>query len=272
MLVTKETHAQHSRPAGSEGAKRVPAAATGNARDYRADFYGRYQSAFKRQQERAGDDAWRDGKLVPLIRDWCRPLRRDDPCIDLGCGDGRLLHALRTLGFTRLAGVDASSEQIALARRVAPEAAVGDLFEALADFPENHFGLVTLFDVIEHLRKDEILRCASLIHRKLKPGGVWLCHLPNGDSPLVGAVQAGDFTHETLLNPRSAQNLCAVAGFTGFEAREHLGASRSLAGTARAVAWRCVRLTIQGWNLIETGSPGSGIFTRCFAFKAGKAA
>lgn len=239
--------------------------------DYRLSFYERYVSAFKGRTTAEVPYEFTDSKLIPLIRDWLAELDREAPCIDLGCGGGSLLHALQGLGFTRLAGIDVSAEQVALAQRVTEHVAQGDLLAGLQRQPDAHFGAIFLFDVIEHLTKHEILALLEMVCRKLRPGGLFICHCPNGDSPFVGNILAGDYTHETLLNASSAGNLCALFGLRDFEARENLGASAGLKGWLRGGAWQGVRLGLKLVNLIETGAPGSNVFTRQFCFKARKA-
>ena len=243
-------------------------------KDYREIFFAKYTACSRLSLGDRGYDAagyeFADRRFIPLIQEWCRPLDRTQPCIDLGCGDGSLLHTLGTLGFRNLHGVDVSGEQVEIARKITPGVVVGDLCAYLNTFPDDHFCLITLFDVIEHFTKDEIVECVSLIHRKLKPGGVWICHLPNGDSPFVGSVQFGDFTHETILGPRSAENICILFGFAGFEASEHFGASEGLRGRLRTLAWQFLRAVLMLWNLVETGVVGSRVYTRNFAFKAVK--
>lgn len=238
--------------------------------DYRPSFYERYVSAFKGRSSSAVSYEFTDTKLIPLIRDWVADLDREAPCIDLGCGNGSLLHALGTLGFTRLSGIDVSPEQVVLARQVTESITQGDLLTGLQEQKDGNFGAIFLFDVIEHLTKREILALIDAVVRKLRPGGLFICHCPNGDSPFVGNILAGDYTHETLLNASSAENLCTLFGMEKFEAREHLGASAGVKGRLRGLAWHGVRFGLKLLNLIETGSTGSGVFTRQFCFKARK--
>ena len=238
---------------------------------YRDIFYAKYQSHFKQRSLAGTDYTFTDQKLIPLIKDWVHDADRARPCLDLGCGDGSLLHAFQSLGFKHLFGVDVSTEQVALAQQVTPEVVAGDLFAYLGGFEDGYFEVITLFDVIEHLTKEEIVTCVTLIHQKLTPRGLWICHLPNGDSPFVGSIQFGDFTHETMLNPLSAKNLCAIFGFDDFAAAEHLGSSAGLKGFVRTLAWQVIRLLPLAWNAVETGRTGVGILTRNFAFKARKA-
>jgi SAM-dependent methyltransferase len=236
--------------------------------DYRRRFYEKYVSAFKGDLSKKADYAFSDSKLLPILQPWLRSVDRSAPCVDLGCGHGNVLHALQTLGFTNLKGVDTSAEQVACARAVLPTVEVGDILPFLQHSPDAHYGVITLFDVIEHLTKDEILDVLGLVKMKLRRGGIFVAHCPNGDSPRAWGVFSSDFTHETVLSPTSAESICRLSGLVRFAAAEHLGASSGMAGKLRLVLWRLVRVWMLLVNIIETGSGGSRVLTRNFAFKA----
>lgn len=239
--------------------------------DFRQAVYQRYVSGFKSQQAGPPDYEFSNAKLLPILAPILTGTPRTGPVLDLGCGAGVVLHAMKTLGFQDLTGVDTSPEQIALARQAGYRVEQQDLFDFLRARPENYYSAILMFDVIEHLYRDEILELMDLIFARLRGGGVFVAHCPNGDSPLAGSIFAGDLTHVTLLNACSARCLCDLAGLTDFSAHEHLGASADLAGRARAAAWQLVRLGLRMANLAETGSGGSNILTRQFFFKARKA-
>jgi SAM-dependent methyltransferase len=238
--------------------------------DYRASIYSRYASAFKARGGGRPDYAFSDRKLVPILGAWVSCIPRDGVCLDLGCGSGNVLHALRTLGFQHLEGVDVSAEQVAIARAEFPGVEHKDITGKLRSAAPNAYNLITLFDVIEHQSKPEILEIFGLLGPCLARRGVLIVHCPNGESPFVGPVQHGDLTHETMLTPASAEHLCALFGFTGFEAKEPRNTSSSARGACRWLAWRGLRSVIRLCHLIETGNAGSGIVSRNFIFKAEK--
>jgi 2-polyprenyl-3-methyl-5-hydroxy-6-metoxy-1,4-benzoquinol methylase len=237
--------------------------------DYRNTFYEKYVSAFKTPAGGMSGYSFSDSKLIPVLNPWVSGLSRDSRVLDLGCGHGSILHALRTLGFHHLEGVDLSAEQVAIARKEFPQVEHMALAEKLQS-THHSYDLIILFDVIEHLTKQELLNLFHLIDLRLASGGVLIVHTPNGDSPFLGPVRYGDFTHETVLTPLSARNLCELFGFSGFEAREHLGASASAFGLIRRLAWQGLRALIRACHLIETGTPEPRILTRNFSFKASK--
>jgi 2-polyprenyl-3-methyl-5-hydroxy-6-metoxy-1,4-benzoquinol methylase len=241
---------------------------TPDSSDYRVKFYARYVSAFKGETGQIRDFAFSDSKLIPMLKPWTANLPRESRCLDLGCGHGNILHALRTLGFQRLEGVDLSAEQVEIARKEFPQVEQMSLTEKLQSAPLAAYDLIILFDVIEHLTKSEILDLFEMLVSHLAPNGIVIVHCPNGDSPFVGPVRYGDFTHETVLTSSSARNLCALFKLVNFEAKESYNTSNSIRGIVRQWGWVALRTAIRLCHLIETGSAGSGIVSRNFAFKA----
>jgi len=95
---------------------------------------------------------------------------------------------------------------------------------------------------------------------------------PNADSPVVNAIRYGDFTHEVCFNPKALSRLLNLVGFKDIEAREAgpVPWGYSVASTLRAGVWKMVRVVVKVWNLAESGSAGSGVFTRVFLISVAK--
>jgi ubiquinone/menaquinone biosynthesis C-methylase UbiE len=100
------------------------------------------------------------------------PARGDGACLlDLGCGTGHQMAALRSRGF-EVTGVDGSAEMLAHARANNPEA---ELHQADVDrlpLPDASFDYVLCIEVLRYLETPE--RCIVEMARVLKPGGVAL--------------------------------------------------------------------------------------------------
>jgi SAM-dependent methyltransferase len=107
--------------------------------------------------------AWKFNSLRPLVRPGERML-------DVGCGRGTLL------ALARHAGVEATGIE-----RQAPvgHSVPGVVYKNLpdCDFPDNHFQLVVLWHVLEHLTHP--MEWLKEIHRILKPGGWFSVAVPN---------------------------------------------------------------------------------------------
>lgn len=90
--------------------------------------------------------------------------------LDLGCGDGEFTLAMaRTIGTTRISGIDIIDSEIVKAKKNGIAVKKADL-DGEFPFPSNTFDVVTGAQVIEHLF--EVDSFVSEIHRVLKPGGI----------------------------------------------------------------------------------------------------
>jgi len=80
-------------------------------------------------------------------------------CLDVGCGKGMLVHYLRILGIDAQ-GLELSPSAIDLAhKRVRNHITVGNMLEI--PFPDNHFDLVTSYDVLEHVERAKIKKAVE---------------------------------------------------------------------------------------------------------------
>jgi SAM-dependent methyltransferase len=134
--------------------------------------------------------------------------------LDVGCGTGELLAALRQDGWT-VQGVEPDAT---LARQACERHGlgvfVGDL--AAASLPSERFDLVVLWHVLEHL--PEPLATLAGVRRVLRPGGVAVIGVPNAASlqaRLFGRYWAGYDVPWHLMHfaPGTLGKLMGQAGF-----------------------------------------------------------
>lgn len=247
--------------------KRLPSGnGESNSAAYRARIYERYASDWQdaaTEFDESGSRRW--GKAYQYyLRGWL-PESKDANIIDVACGGGRLLHFFKAQGYNRLSGVDVSPSQVRLARQVIPEVREGDVIEFLEAHP-GEYDLIAGLDIVEHFHKPEVLRYLDACRDALKPGGRLILQTPNADSPWSTGIRYGDFTHEVGFSPSAISRLLHMTGFTDTEAREMgpIPFGYSMASTLRYLVWRTIRVALKVWNIAETGSAGSGVFTRVF--------
>ena len=96
--------------------------------------------------------------------------------LDVGCGSGYMLDALRRPGV-RLCGVEMAEGAIAHVRKRGFEGAVVDLETESLPFEAEEFDVVLCYDVLEHLFAPGVL--LRQLRRVLKPGGVAMLCVPN---------------------------------------------------------------------------------------------
>ena len=232
--------------------------------DYRTRIYATYASQFQRSNLRfdaAAAARW--GRTFKKYSEGWLPQRKDAAILDLACGNGYLLYFFKQEGYTKITGVDISPEQVALSRQVVPDVIEGSILDVLENHHER-FDLITGIDIIEHLKKDEVLRFLDAAVGALRPGGRLVLQTPNADSPMIGTLRYGDFTHEVIFNQNSLGSLLTLAGLRRIEAREQGPVPHGIVSFSRYCLWALLRRCLWFWNLVETGAPGSGIFTRVF--------
>ena len=96
--------------------------------------------------------------------------------LEIGCGEGRGVELLAPLvsNYTAIDKIDQVIEQL---QSLHPEQTfqVGNI--PPLPYPDNHFDSIVSFQVIEHIKNDELF--LSEIYRVLKPGGTALLTTPN---------------------------------------------------------------------------------------------
>ncbi len=198
------------------------------------------------------------------LRGWL-PQDKDAQIADLACGGGKLLFFFDSKGYKNIRGVDISPYQIDLSLQVTPHVVQAEATAFLEENP-GEFDLITGFDIIEHLYKDEALRFLDAAYRALRIGGRLILQTPNADSPWAAQLRYGDFTHEVAFSPNALERLLRLVGLTDIERREcdPPPFGYSIASTLRSALWQVIRLGLSACTLIETGATGDGVWTRVF--------
>lgn len=240
--------------------------------DYRAKIYAHYSvhtSISGQTPDKYSYEHWAAAARW-YIRGWL-PEDKSTPILDLGCSAGYFLWMAGKCGFADLTGVDISPDQVTLAKQACPKAQIimADVQEVLAQSP-SHYGLITGFDFIEHLRKDELFPVLDIVYTALCPGGRVIFQTPNAESPWGMKIRYGDFTHELAVSPQGLQSLLAVVGLGDYQARECGPYPHGFVSAVRYLLWNVLHAGLGFWNLVETGDKGSGVYTRVFIATARK--
>lgn len=217
---------------------------------YRQRIYQSYVSA--RDQSLAPDSLDGLRPRLPYLRRLVRlhlPPDRQCSILELGCGYGALLYALREAGYENARGVDGSPEQVAAAQRLGiPGVESGDLMEWLAATDAASLDVVIAFDVIEHFCKSELIPLVDEVHRVLK-----IIHAPNAEGPFAGRMRYWDFTHELAFSRASLDQLLRASGFASVEVHEDRPVPHGPISIIRAALWRCIRVGLLAYIAVETG-------------------
>jgi 2-polyprenyl-3-methyl-5-hydroxy-6-metoxy-1,4-benzoquinol methylase len=241
-----------------------------SASDYRKMVFDNY-STFRAKDLATPEQQRRYRKACSYyLRGWL-PDNRRARVVDVACGEGSLLAALRDFGYQDVSGIDISAEQVALARQVCPDVQMGDVLEFLAAHA-GCFDFIAAMDIMEHLPKSMVMPFMARCFTALRPGGRLVVQVPNGDSPWAGALRYADLTHELSYSPALMEKLLKRQGFVDIELRPAgpVPWGYSWASALRAGLWQVFRGLCWFWTLVETGSGGPGVFTRVFLASARK--
>jgi O-antigen chain-terminating methyltransferase len=139
--------------------------------------------------------------------------------VDLGCGRGELLAALREAGVAAR-GVDASAEMAATARERGLDAIQGDAIAFLSAQPDESLGGIVATQVIEHLEPAYLIRLVDTASHKLRRGAPIVLETINVASWLAFfSSYLRDFTHVRPVHPETLQYLLRASGFERVEIR-----------------------------------------------------
>ncbi len=237
-----------------------------NYSDYRTRIYKQYASNFQDAPKIFNIEAamrWGQGYSF-YLRDWL-PIDKNADIVDVACGGGKLLLFFINRKYQNIVGVDISPEQVNLAKQITPNVEEGNILDWLEEHP-NKFDLITGLDIVEHFEKPEVLRFLDACFYALKPYGRLILQTPNAESPWGSMHRYSDFTHEVGFNYNVLSRLFNLAGFKDIEARETgpVPWGYSAISSLRYLIWQSIRMGLKIWNLAETGSSGSGVFTRVF--------
>lgn len=222
----------------------------------------------------ADDDAefTRGGRLAVQRYRPFLPADRKAAILDIGCGSGNFLEALRSLGYSTLEGVDLSPAQIDAGRA---RGLSGITLAPAADYLRGgtaRYELITAFNVLEHQTRSELFELLDAIHAALAPGGRLIALVPNAKGLFGAHVRFNDITHELSFTPQSVAQICAVTGFECEAVLEHGPLVHGVVSAVRWSMWQAIRGLLLLARLAEGGDWRRPIFTQDLVFVARKPA
>jgi O-antigen chain-terminating methyltransferase len=159
------------------------------------------------------------GRLSVYL-DYLWPLESSGaPVLDLGCGRGEWLDLLGSHGI-EASGIDLSSEFVESCLDRGLNARVADLFTYLPTVAADSVGVVTAFQLVEHVNVSRLVELIDEAARILRPGGRMILETPNPTNLSVGAASFfRDPTHLRVVHPEFLDFLARHCGFESTEIR-----------------------------------------------------
>lgn len=153
---------------------------------------------------------------IPPYMKGLLPAEKDARILDIGCGLGDMLAALRKEGYTDVSGVDISGEAVAHCKSMGLDVAkVREVADISVGEGVRRFDMIIMSHVLEHIRKDSIIDTLRYVKDGLlAPGGGIFIRVPNAQSNTGCYWAYEDFTHHTLFTAGSLEFVLKTAGFT----------------------------------------------------------
>jgi 2-polyprenyl-3-methyl-5-hydroxy-6-metoxy-1,4-benzoquinol methylase len=182
------------------------------------------------------------------------PEDRSAKLLDVGCGYGGILYFLRKAGYTSIAGVDVSPEQVELAHHLGfADVRCQDIYDFLQQTPEHTYKAIIAFDILEHFTRSELLDLMDELQRVMLPGGRLIVHAPNGEALFSGTVRYGDLTHEWAFTRSSLHQLAGASGFRVVAVDEDAPIVHGLRSLVRYFIWRIGTFFVRLLAVADTG-------------------
>lgn len=104
--------------------------------------------------------------------------RRDLAILDVGCGTGGTMQALRQAGYTKVRGIDLSEHAVRTCQERQLDAQLGDARHACSGISPHTLDAIVLNDIIYFLPLDAWPDIFSTYHQALRPGGIIIINAP----------------------------------------------------------------------------------------------
>lgn len=180
-------------------------------RDYKRELFESYHSTHLAYLD--GDDQSKLNWFLKYVKKNYFPYingynKDSSKILEIGCNKGYMLAALSSFGFRNLYGVDLSPDDVKIAKAIVSNADIrcSHAVEYLKDTIE-HFDIIILKAVLEHVQKDEIIPFLEAIKNGLNSGGTVIIDVPNMDWLFASHERYMDFTHEVGFTRESLRQI-----------------------------------------------------------------
>lgn len=142
-------------------------------------------------------------------------VKKDAEILEIGCGWGPFIYALKKLGYSNIEAIDVIPECCEFVNReFGINIVCSDAINYFASKINKKFDVIVAFDVVEHLNKMEIIFLMQKIYESLKDNGVFIMRVPNGGSLNGLYIRYSGFTHELAFTCLSINEIFKVASFS----------------------------------------------------------
>ncbi|MFN7917008.1 MAG: methyltransferase domain-containing protein [Vicinamibacterales bacterium] len=137
--------------------------------------------------------------------------------LDVGCGRGELLDALRERGVS-VRGVDVSPAMVELCRGRGFDVALGDALAYVSSQPDGSLGGLIAIQVVEHFTPAYLTRFLEAAYHAMAPGAPLVLETINPNCWMAFfETYIRDLTHQHPLHPDTLRHLVQASGFSSVD-------------------------------------------------------
>lgn len=144
------------------------------------------------------------------------PASKNACILDIGVGRGEMLSCMQRWGYKNYQGIDISVSAVDYCKALCLNCEHVVNTSEWLDKNKNKFELVTILDVLEHIKRDEIFVFLSAIQRSLKKDGKLIVQVPNLQAPDSCLHRYYDITHESGFTEHSLHQVLMASGFNDY--------------------------------------------------------
>jgi O-antigen chain-terminating methyltransferase len=157
--------------------------------------------------------------ITRRIEEYLPLLEGTTDAIDIGCGRGELLTALRARGV-KARGVDSNAAMVDLCQSQQLDVEQGDALSYLERQHDASVGGITAIQVVEHFEPAYLVRFLDAAFHKMKPGAPLVLETINAACWMAFfETYLRDLTHQRPLHPDTLRYLVEASGFSSVDVR-----------------------------------------------------
>jgi len=165
-----------------------------------------------------------DPEHIKMMKDfYCRtigsflPGKKDIKILDIGCGMGFAMMFLKDIGYHNVSGIDIDENQVRLCKNKGLDSEVVSNTDLFLRRNTGFYDLILALDLVEHIACKNQLDLMKALYNSLKPGGKFICTVPNANSALASRWRYNCWTHRLSFTENSLDFLLHNAGFNEIE-------------------------------------------------------
>jgi O-antigen chain-terminating methyltransferase len=157
------------------------------------------------------------GEVRARVQEYVPLLASASDVVDIGCGRGELLGALREQGVTAR-GVDINQAMVELCRSHGLEVEQDDALAYLAGQPDGVIGGLVAVQVVEHFKPGYLTRFLEAAYHKMRPGAPLILETVNPACWMAFfETYIRDLSHQRPLHPDTLRYLVQASGFSSVD-------------------------------------------------------